>query len=104
MVVGFPCNQFGAQDAGSNSEIASFCELNYGVSFPMMAKVDVNGTQAHPLWNWLTSEAPGLLGSQAVKWNFTKFLVGRNGRVLKRYAPGDAPETLRADIEAGLAA
>lgn len=104
VVVGFPCNQFGAQDAGSNSEIASYCELNYGVSFPMMAKVDVNGTQAHPLWNWLTSEAPGLLGSQAVKWNFTKFLVGRNGRVLKRYAPGDAPETLRADIEAGLAA
>ena len=103
VIVGFPCNQFGAQDAGSNSEIASFCELNYGVSFPMMAKVDVNGTQAHPLWKWLTSEAPGLLGSQAVKWNFTKFLVGRNGRVLKRYAPGDAPETLRADIEAALA-
>ena len=68
VVLGFPCNQFGAQDAGSNSEIASFCELNYGVSFPMMAKVDVNGTAAHPLWKWLTSQAPGLLGSQAVKW------------------------------------
>lgn len=104
VIVGFPCNQFGAQDAGSNSEIASFCELNYGVSFPMMAKVDVNGTQAHPLWKWLTSEAPGLLGSQAVKWNFTKFLVGRNGRVIKRYAPGDAPEALHADIAAALAA
>jgi glutathione peroxidase len=104
VVVGFPCNQFGAQDAGSNAEIASFCELNYGVSFPMMSKVDVNGTAAHPLWRWLTSEAPGLLGSQAIKWNFTKFLVGRNGQVLKRYAPNDAPETLRADIEAALAA
>jgi glutathione peroxidase len=103
-VVGFPCNQFGAQDAGSNAEIASFCELNYGVSFPMMSKVDVNGAAAHPLWRWLTSEAPGLLGSQAVKWNFTKFLVGRDGRVLKRYAPNDAPEALRADIEAALAA
>ena len=104
VIVGFPCNQFGAQDAGSNSEIASFCELNYGVSFPMMAKVDVNGTAAHPLWKWLTSQAPGLLGSQAVKWNFTKFLVGRDGQVIKRYAPGDAPESLRADIEAALAA
>ena len=104
VIVGFPCNQFGAQEAGSNSEIASFCELNYGVSFPMMAKVDVNGAAAHPLWQWLTSEAPGLLGSQAIKWNFTKFLVGRDGRVIKRYAPGDAPEALRADIEAALAA
>ena len=102
--MGFPCNQFGAQDAGSNSEIASFCEMNYGVSFPMMSKVDVNGAQAHPLWKWLTSEAPGLLGSQAVKWNFTKFLVGRDGRVIKRYAPSDAPEAMRADIEAALAA
>ncbi len=104
VVVGFPCNQFGAQDAGSNAEIASFCELNFGVSFPMMGKVDVNGAAAHPLWRWLTSEAPGLLGSQAIKWNFTKFLVGRDGQVLKRYAPNDAPQTLRADIEAALAA
>ena len=104
VIVGFPCNQFGAQDSGSNSEIASFCELNYGVSFPMMAKVDVNGAQAHPLWQWLMREAPGLLGSQAVKWNFTKFLIGRDGRVIKRYAPSEAPQALRADIEAALAA
>ena len=104
VVVGFPCNQFGAQDSGSNSEIASFCELNYGVSFPMMSKVDVNGAAAHPLWQWLTSEAPGLLGSQAIKWNFTKFLVGRDGHVIKRYAPTDAPQSLRSDIEAALAA
>ena len=77
--------------------------MNYGVSFPMMAKVDVNGAGAHPLWNWLTAEAPGLLGTKAVKWNFTKFLVGRDGQVKKRYAPTDTPESLRADIEAALA-
>ena len=104
VVVGFPSNQFGAQDPGSNDEIASFCQLNYGVSFPMMAKVDVNGEQAHPLWQWLTGEAPGLLGSKAIKWNFTKFLVGRDGQVVKRYAPTDTPEALRKDIEAALAA
>ncbi|MCI4430791.1 MAG: glutathione peroxidase [Burkholderiales bacterium] len=104
VIVGFPCNQFGAQDSGSNSEIAAFCELNYGVTFPMMSKVDVNGAGAHPLWQWLTREAPGLLGSQAIKWNFTKFLIGRDGRVIKRYAPSDAPEALRADIEAALGA
>jgi glutathione peroxidase len=104
VVVGFPSNQFGSQDPGSNDEIASFCALNYGVSFPMMAKVDVNGPQAHPLWQWLTAEAPGLLGSQAVKWNFTKFLVGRDGRVIRRYAPTDEPQSLRKDIEAALAA
>ncbi len=104
VVVGFPSNQFGAQDPGSNDEIASFCALNYGVNFPMMAKVDVNGAQAHPLWTWLTAEAPGLLGSKAVKWNFTKFLVGKDGRVLKRYAPTDTPQSLRRDIEAALAA
>ena len=104
VVIGFPSNQFGAQDPGSNGEIASFCQLNYGVDFPMMAKVDVNGAQAHPLWKWLTAEAPGLLGSRAVKWNFTKFLVGRDGRVLKRYAPTDKPESLRKDIEAALQA
>ncbi len=103
VVIGFPCNQFGAQDAGSNDQIASFCEMNYGVSFPMMAKVDVNGAGAHPLWKWLTAEAPGLLGTKAVKWNFTKFLVGRDGQVKKRYAPTDTPESLRADIEAALA-
>ena len=104
IVVGYPCNQFGAQDPGSNGEIASFCEMNYGVSFPMMAKVDVNGAGADPLWSWLKAEAPGMLGSEAIKWNFTKFLVGRDGKVIKRYAPNDEPEKLRADIEKALAA
>jgi len=104
MVIGFPSNEFGAQDPGSNDEIASFCQLNYGVSFPMMAKVKVNGAQAHPLWKWLTAEARGVLGTQAVKWNFTKFLVGKDGQVLKRYAPTDKPESLRQDIQAALAA
>jgi glutathione peroxidase len=104
VVIGFPSNEFGGQDPGSNDEIASFCQLNYGVSFPMMSKVKVNGGNAHPLWKWLTREAPGLLGSQAVKWNFTKFLVGRDGKVLKRYAPTDKPESIRQDIEAALAA
>lgn len=103
-VLGFPCNQFGAQDAGSNGEIAEFCQLNYGVSFPMMAKIDVNGPQAHPLYQWLAAEAPGLLGSKAIKWNFTKFLVGKDGRVLKRYAPTDTPASMARDIEAALAA
>ena len=103
VVLGFPCNQCGAQDPGSNEEIASFCQVNYGVSFPMMQKVDVNGAQAHPLYRWLTAEAPGLLGSKAIKWNFTKFLVGRDGRVLKRYAPQEAPAKLAGDIEAALA-
>jgi glutathione peroxidase len=104
VVIGFPSNEFGGQDPGSDGEIASFCQLNYGVSFPMMSKVKVNGGNAHPLWKWLTREAPGLLGSQAVKWNFTKFLVGRDGKVLKRYAPTDKPESIRQDIEAALAA
>ena len=104
VVVGFPSNQFGAQDPGSNDEIASFCERNYGVSFPMMSKVDVNGQNAPALWKWLTSEAPGILGTKTIKWNFTKFLIGRDGRVLKRYAPNDTPESLRGDIEAALAA
>ena len=104
VVIGFPSNEFGGQDPGSDGEIASFCQLNYGVSFPMMSKVKVNGGNAHPLWKWLTREAPGLLGSQAVKWNFTKFLVGRDGKVIKRYAPTDKPESIRQDIEAALAA
>lgn len=104
VVLGFPCNQFGAQDAGSNGEIAEFCQLNYGVSFPMMAKIEVKGPQAHPLYQWLTSEAPGLLGSKSIKWNFTKFLLGREGQVLKRYAPTDAPASLADDILAALAA
>ena len=102
VVLGFPCNQFGAQDPGSNDEIASFCQLNYGVSFPMMAKIDVNGADASPLYKWLTAEAPGLLGSKAIKWNFTKFLVGKDGQVIRRYAPQDAPKKLAADIEAAL--
>ena len=103
VVVGFPSNEFGAQDPGSNAEIATFCERNFGVSFPMMAKVKVNGADADPLWRWLEAEAPGVLGSEAVKWNFTKFLVGRDGRVKKRYAPTETPESLRKDIEAALA-
>ena len=103
-VLGFPCNQFGRQDPGSNAEIAGFCQRNYGVSFPMMGKIEVNGAGAHPLYRWLTAEAPGLLGSKAIKWNFTKFLVGRDGRVIRRYAPQDAPEKLARDIEAALAA
>lgn len=102
VVLGFPCNQFGSQDAGSNEEIATFCQRNFGVSFPMMSKIEVNGAQAHPLYQWLTAEAPGLLGSKAIKWNFTKFLVGKDGRVIKRYAPQDAPEKLAKDIEAAL--
>jgi len=102
VVLGFPCNQFGSQDAGSNEEIATFCQRNYGVSFPMMSKIEVNGAQAHPLYQWLTAEAPGLLGSKAIKWNFTKFLVGRDGRVIRRYAPQDAPQKLGKDIEAAL--
>ena len=104
VVLGFPSNEFGHQDPGSDGEIASFCQLNYGVSFPMMSKVRVNGLQAHPLWQWLTRQAPGILGSKAVKWNFTKFLVGRDGTVLRRYAPTDKPESLERDIEAALAA
>ena len=104
VVLGFPSNEFGGQDPGSDGEIASFCELNYGVSFPMMSKIKVNGGDAHPLWKWLTAEAPGILGIKSVKWNFTKFLVGRDGKVIKRYAPNDTPESIRADIEAALAA
>jgi glutathione peroxidase len=104
VVIGFPCNQFCGQDPASNDKIAEFCQLNYGVSFPMMAKVDVNGAAAHPLYQWLCAEAPGLLGTKAIKWNFTKFLVGKDGQVLKRYAPTDTPASLAKDIEAALAA
>jgi glutathione peroxidase len=104
VVVGFPSNEFGAQDPGNNEEIGAFCQKNYGVSFPMMSKIEVNGANAHPLWRWLTNEAPGLLGSKPVKWNFTKFLVGRDGRVTKRYAPTDTPESIEKDIVAALAA
>lgn len=104
VVLGFPCNQFAGQDPGSNDEIASFCQLNYGVSFPMMAKVDVNGAQASPLYRWLCAEAPGLLGSKAIKWNFTKFLVGKDGQVIRRYAPQDTPAKLAGDVEVALQA
>jgi glutathione peroxidase len=102
VVLGFPCNQFGAQDPGKNEEIAQFCQLNYGVSFPMMAKIDVNGPAADPLYQWLSAEAPGLLGSKSIKWNFTKFLVGKDGQVIKRYAPADPPAALAKDIEKAL--
>ena len=104
VVLGFPCNQFGSQEKGSESEIASFCDLNFGVRFPLMGKIDVNGANAHPLYRWLTAEAPGVLGTKAIKWNFTKFLVGKDGRFIKRYAPLDKPADLARDIEAALAA
>ncbi|MBT9455587.1 MAG: glutathione peroxidase [Burkholderiaceae bacterium] len=104
VVVGFPSNEFGSQDPGSDGEIASFCQLNYGVSFPMMSKVKVNGAEAHPLWKWLKGEKPGFLGTEGIKWNFTKFLVGRDGQVIKRYAPNDEPAKLRGDIERALKA
>ncbi len=103
VVLGFPSNQFGAQEPGSNAEIASFCLTNYGVDFPMMAKIEVNGGAAHPLYQWLSREAPGFLGSQSIKWNFTKFLVGRDGQVIGRYAPTDLPELLAIRIERALA-
>lgn len=98
-VLGFPCNQFGSQEPGSEEEIGAFCEKNYGVSFPMFAKVDVNGDNAHPLWKHLKGEAPGVLGTEGIKWNFTKFLIGRDGKVVKRYAPQTKPEEIADDIE-----
>ena len=101
-ILGFPCNQFGAQEPGTEKEIAAFCELNYGVTFPMFAKVDVNGKSAAPVFNYLKAEKPGLLGSEAIKWNFTKFLVDRKGTVLARYAPNDTPESMSGDIEKAL--
>ena len=103
-VLGFPCNQFAGQDPGDDAQIANFCQKNYGVSFQMMSKVLVNGSGAHPLYQWLTAQAPGLLGSKGIKWNFTKFLIGRDGRVIRRYAPQDAPEKIAKDIEAALTA
>ena len=99
-VLGFPCNQFGAQEPGNAEEIASFCKLNYDVSFPLMGKIDVNGDNAAPIYQHLKDEAPGLLGSKAIKWNFTKFLIDRSGNVVKRYAPQTKPEDLASDIEA----
>jgi glutathione peroxidase len=98
-VLGFPCNQFGAQEPGSADEIAEFCKVNFGVTFPLMAKVEVNGAGASPLFDWLKSEAPGVLGTKTIKWNFTKFLVDREGHVVKRYGPSDAPESIAKDIE-----
>ena len=102
-ILGFPCNQFGGQDPGTNKEIGAFCQRNYGVNFPMFAKVDVKGPEAHAIFRFLTREAKGILGSQNIKWNFTKFLVGRNGEVLGRYASTTKPEALEADIEKALA-
>jgi glutathione peroxidase len=98
-VLGFPCNQFGKQEPGDAAQIGSFCEKNYGVTFPVFDKIEVNGAGAHPLYRWLTGEAPGLLGLEAIKWNFTKFLVDRSGNVVKRYAPMTKPEAIAADIE-----
>ena len=98
-VLGFPCNQFGAQEPGSEEEIESFCEVNYGVTFPLFAKIDVNGDDAAPLYKHLKKTKPGLLGSEAIKWNFTKFLVDRNGKVVERYAPNTEPESIAGDIE-----
>ena len=104
VLLGFPCNQFGAQDPGSNTEIGAFCQKNYGVTFDMMAKIDVNGVQAHPLFQWLKTQAPGVLGSEGIKWNFTKFLVGRDGKVHERYAPTTTPSQLESEVIKLLAA
>ncbi len=98
-VLGFPCNQFGAQEPGNADEIAEFCKVNFGVTFPLMAKIDVNGTNASPLFDWMKSEKKGLMGTSAIKWNFTKFLIDRQGRVVKRYAPTDTPEKIAKDIQ-----
>lgn len=104
VVLGFPCNQFAGQDPGNNSEIGEFCQRNYGVSFPMFAKIDVNGSDAHPIYKFLTKEAKGILGTEAVKWNFTKFLVGRDGNVIDRFATATKPEDMAKDIEKALSA
>lgn len=98
-VLGFPCNQFGGQEPGSEEEIKGFCDMNYGVTFPLFSKVEVNGDNAAPLYNYLKEKAPGIMGSKAVKWNFTKFLVDKNGQVIKRFAPKDKPEDIRSEIE-----
>ena len=104
VVLGFPCNQFGAQEPGTATQIAAFCETNYVVEFPLFDKIDVNGAHTHALWRWLKDQASGVLGTEAIKWNFTKFLVGRDGQVIRRYAPQTQPDALRADIEMALAA
>jgi glutathione peroxidase len=99
-ILGFPCNQFGKQEPGTASDISEFCELNFGVTFPLFAKVDVNGDNAHPLFNHLKQQAPGIMGTKGIKWNFTKFLVNKDGMVVKRFAPKDKPESLEAAVEA----
>ena len=104
VVLGFPCDQFGHQEPGDEAEIREFCSLTYDVTFPMHAKIEVNGAGRHPLYDWLTRERPGILGTRAIKWNFTKFLVGRDGRVLERFGSTTPPEKLEASIEAALAA
>ena len=104
VVLGFPCNQFGGQEPGDEHTIAQFCTLNHGVSFPLMSKIDVNGPKALPLYQWLAQTAPGLLGTRSIKWNFTKFLVGRDGQTVARFAPQDTPASLAKAIEAALAA
>ncbi|MET0203842.1 MAG: glutathione peroxidase [Casimicrobiaceae bacterium] len=101
-VLGFPCNQFGAQEPGSEAEIEQFCEINYGVTFPMFAKIDVNGKNTAPVYEYLKAAKPGLLGSEAIKWNFTKFLVDRGGKVVARFAPNDTPESIAGDVEKAL--
>jgi glutathione peroxidase len=98
-VLGFPCNQFGAQEPGGAAEIGAFCQKNYGVSFQMFDKIEVNGSAAHPLYQWLKHSAPGMLGIEAIKWNFTKFLIGRDGKIFKRYAPQTTPKAIEEDIE-----
>ena len=98
-ILGFPCNQFGAQEPGSEAQIEQFCEVNYGVTFPMFAKIDVNGDNAAPLYKYLKKEKPGLMGSEAIKWNFTKFLVDRDGKVVERYAPNAEPASIAPDIQ-----
>lgn len=98
VVIGFPCNQFGSQEPGSDSEISDFCDINYGVTFPLTTKVDVNGDDAHPLFEQLKTEAPGILGSKSIKWNFTKFLIDKTGTVISRYAPNTKPEEIEKDI------
>ncbi|MEX5220021.1 MAG: glutathione peroxidase [Nitrospira sp.] len=102
VVLGFPCDQFGHQEPGGEAEIEQFCTRNFGVTFPMFAKIEVNGANAHPLYAYLKSEKPGILGTEAIKWNFTKFLVGSDGTVVKRYAPNDKPEAIEADLTARL--
>ena len=104
VVLGFPCNQFGSQEPGAESEIKSFCDLEYGVKFPLFSKIDVNGANAHPLYGYLKTAKPGILGTEGIKWNFTKFLIDRKGEPIQRYAPADKPSAIEADIQSALGA